>query len=129
MPGEPRKIPFTAAERSTMRTTAWLMLPVAAIMVITAVQAVLALLPLLQFASFMPLVFAAQWLYALIELAFGICLFVAALALISVARTGTVDALLRGLRALCVVYAVKATLIVLAAASVAFALFGMPLLR
>lgn len=124
MSGEPRKIPFTAAERSTMRTTAWLMLPLAAIMLVTGVYAILELLPMLQLVSVMPLIFGAKWLYALIELAFGICLLVAALALISVARTGTVDALLRGLRALCVVYAIKATLIVLVAAGVLFAFFG-----
>jgi ABC-type protease/lipase transport system fused ATPase/permease subunit len=98
MPGEARKIPFTAAQRATIRATALLMLAVGAIMLFTSVVKIIALLPMIELLGLMPLIFGVQWLDALIELAFAVCLFVAALALLSVARAGTVDALLRGLR-------------------------------
>ncbi|MBA3547829.1 MAG: hypothetical protein H0T76_15205 [Nannocystis sp.] len=128
MPREARTIPFTAAQRSTIRVTAMLMLPVGVIMFITSVLKFIELWPMAQMLRLMPLIFGIQWLGALIELAFGICLVVAALALLSVARTGTVDALLRGLRALCVVYVIKAALLLLALAGVLFAIFGIPLM-
>lgn len=128
MPGEARKIPFTAAQRSSIRVTALLMLPVGLIMFTTSVLKVIELLPHIQMLWLMPLIFGVQWLHALIGLAFGIGLFVAALALFSVARTGTVDALLRGLRALCVVYVIKAALLLLAVAGVIFAIVGIPLM-
>jgi|JI6StandDraft_1071083.scaffolds.fasta_scaffold02835_4 hypothetical protein len=129
MPGEARKIPFTAAQRATIRATALLMLAVGAIMLFTSVVKIIALLPMIELLGLMPLIFGVQWLDALIELAFAVCLFVAALALLSVARAGTVDALLRGLRALCVVYVIKAALLLLAAAAVIFAIVGVPLLK
>ncbi len=128
MPREARKIPFTAAQRSTIRVTALLMLPVGMIMFTTSVLEFIELLSHVQMLWLMPLIYGIQWLNALIELAFGICLCVAALALFSVARTGTVDALLRGLRALCVVYVIKAALLLLAFAGVIFAIVGIPLM-
>jgi hypothetical protein len=129
-PREARKIPFTAAQRSTIRVTAWLMLPVGLIMVSTSVFKIVALLPVgLTLLTLMPLVFGVQWLDSLIQLTFGICLCVAAVSLLSVARAGTVDALLRGLRALCVVYVVKVALLLLAVAGVIFTLIGIPLIR
>ena len=128
MPSEARKIPFTAAQRSTIRVTAFLMLPVGLITFTTGVLKFIDLLPLVQMLWLMPLLFGVQWLHALIELAFGTCLFVAALALLSVARTGTVDALLRGLRSLCVVYVIKVALLLLAIAGVIFAIVGIPLM-
>ena len=108
------------------RALAWTMLPVGVIMFLTGAHSVLELLPMLELLAAMPLLYAVPALNALIELAFGTGLLVAALALLSVARTGTVDALLRGLRALCVVYVVKALLLLLAVAAPIFVLSGLP---
>lgn len=129
MRGESRTIPFTRAQRSTIQTTAWLMLIVGAITFITGVYACIELLPLLRIVSLFPLIFSLTALSTLIELGFGTCLLVAGLALIRGARAGTVDALLRGLRALCVVYVAKAALVLIAAVGVVLALLGVPLLR
>lgn len=129
MRGEARTIPFTRAQRSTIQATAWLMLIVGAITLITGMYACIGLLPLWRIFSLVPLTFSLTWLSTLIELGFGACLLVAGLALIKVVRTGTVDALLRGLRALCVVYATKAALVLVAAVGVVLALLGVPLLR
>lgn len=128
MPGEARKIPFTAAQRSTIRVTAVLMLPVGLIMLTTSVLKLIELIPQVQLLWLMPLIFGIQWLNALAELAFGLGLLVAAQALLSVARAGTVDALMRGLRALGVVYVIKAALLLLAVAGVILMIIGVPLL-
>jgi hypothetical protein len=73
MPGEARKIPFTAAQRATIRATALLMLAVGAIMLFTSVVKIIALLPMIELLGLMPLIFGVQWLDALIELAFAVC--------------------------------------------------------
>lgn len=126
MPDQTRTIPFSAAQRSSIRMTALLMLPVGAILAATGIHRLIELLPMLKVLLVMPLLVAVPGLRGLLELALGACLLVAAFALLSVARVGTVDALLRGMRALWVVYMVKATLLLLVATGVLLA-FVLPM--
>ena len=128
MAREARKIPFTAAQCSTIRMTALLMVPVGLIMLTTSVLKIIELVPVVQMLWLLPVIAGIQWLNALTGLAFGICLIVGAQALLSVARAGTVDALLRGFAALCVVYVIKIVLLVLAVVGVILAIVGVPLL-
>jgi len=121
MSDEQRTIPLTAAQRSNIRITAILMLPVGLAMLATGVKTILDLLPAMELVLLMPLIFGVKWLGALIELGLGLCLFAAAAALLAAARTGTVNALMRGLRGLGVVYMVKATLLLLFVAAALFA--------
>jgi hypothetical protein len=123
---EARTIPFTAAQRATIRGCGLLMLPIGLLELWTGVDALADVLPVLQVMLAWPVVGAA--VYAVVEIALGLGLLVGGVVFFQVARAGTVAALVRGLRALCLVFVIKAVLLLLLTASMLFVMLGVPLL-
>lgn len=123
---EARTIPFTAGQRATIRSCGLLMLPIGLIELWSGVDALIDLLPMLALVLVWPLVGAA--VYAAVQAALGLGLLVGGVVFFQVARAGTVAALVRGLRALCLVFVIKAVLLLLLTASMLFVMLGIPLL-
>ncbi|WP_434417403.1 hypothetical protein [Nannocystis pusilla] len=122
---EARTIPFTASQRATIRSCGLLMLPIGLLELWAGVDALVNVLPMLQVVLAWPLVGAA--VYAAVEVALGLGLLVGGVVFLRVASAGTVAALVRGLRALCLVFAIKAVLLLLLAGSMALVMLA-PLL-
>ena len=121
-----RTIPFTDPQRATIRGCGLLMLPIGLLELWSGVDTLLELLPVLAVVQAWPLVAAA--VFAAVEVALGLGLLVGGVGFFQVARAGTVAALVRGLRALCLVFVIKAVLLLLLTASMVFVLLGMPML-
>lgn len=124
-----RTIPFTPSQRSTIRTTGLLMLPVGLLWSVigaTAVSKVIALSPMLAALKNWPLATAA--IYACAHLVLGLALVLSSVTFLRVARQGTVQALVGGLRALLVVFIIKAAMLLAMSALLLYGLLGMPLL-
>lgn len=123
---EARTIPFTAAQRATIRSSGLLMLPIGLLELWSGVDALADVLPILQVVLAWPVVGAA--VYAAVEVALGLGLLVGGVVFILAARAGTVAALVRGLRALCLVFVIKAVLLLLLTASMLLVMLGGPML-
>ncbi|MFZ6178489.1 hypothetical protein [Nannocystis pusilla] len=123
---EVRTVPFTAAQRATIRSCGLLMLPIGLLELWTGGSALIDVAPMLLLVLAWPLIGIA--LYAAVEVALGLGLLVGGVVFLQVARVGTVAALVRGLRALCLVFAIKAVLLLLLTGSMAFVMLA-PMFR
>lgn len=121
-----RTIPFTRSQRATIRTTGLLMLPIGLVFLWSGVHSLLEILPMLQVVILWPIAVAA--VQAAVEVALGLAQLVGGVLFLRAAAQGTIVALIGGLRALCVLFAVKAALLLLGVAALLFAMFGAPLL-
>ncbi|MFY0541051.1 hypothetical protein [Nannocystis pusilla] len=123
---EVRTVPFTAAQRATIRSCGLLMLPIGLLELWNGGSALIDVGPMLLVVLAWPLIGIA--LYAAVEVALGLGLLVGGVVFLQVARVGTVAALVRGLRALCLVFAIKAVLLLLLTGSMAFVMLA-PMFR
>lgn len=121
-----RTIPFTRSQRATIRTTGLLMLPIGLLLSWSGVTALRGVLPVLQVLFAWPI--AVMALHGAVEAALGLALLIGGALFVRAASQGTIAALVGGLRALCVVFAVKAALLLLVVAGLLFSLLGAPLL-
>jgi len=121
-----RTIPFTRSQRATIRTTGLLMLPIGLVLLFSGVGSLRATLPVLQ--MFFAWTFALTALTGAIEAVLGLTLLIGGVLFVRAAGQGTIAALVGGLRALCVVFAVKAALLLLVAAALLLPLLGAPLM-
>lgn len=124
--GAARTIPFTRAQRSTIRVTGLVMLPTALLSLWSGTTDLLEVLPVLQVIQPWPLVVMA--LSSAAEAVLGLSLLIGGVVFLGVASQGTIGALVRGLRALLVVFCIKAALLLLVLAALVFAFGGAPLI-
>ena len=104
-----RTIPFTPSQQRTIRTTGLLMLPSGLLLAVSGGSALSELVPLAARLSAWPVLL--RTFHAAVELVLGLGLVIASAAFMRVASQGTVQALVGGLRALCVVFMIKAALL------------------